>query len=102
MLVVLMVGLVSAMGAAVAASQHHVDGAADLVALSSARRLSDGEDPCATAAAVAAANDVELDDCQVDGLNVVVEVSDRMALPFDLDATLTGQARVGPSGISGR
>jgi secretion/DNA translocation related TadE-like protein len=79
-----------------AARQHHLDGAADLVAISAATELSDGRPACASAGRVADANRVTLMRCVVDGTDVVVSVSDRLRLPPGFDANLVATARAGP------
>lgn len=86
-------GLVATM---VVASQHHVDAAAELASLSGAARLQRGGDACALADRVAADNDVEVSLCSVEGADVVVEVSDALALPFGLDGRLVARSRAGP------
>jgi secretion/DNA translocation related TadE-like protein len=98
-LALLTVGLVGAVGAAVVARQHHLEGAADLVAISGAHELSNGGDACAVAAGIASANQVDLEVCRVEGRDVVVTLTEVLTLPFDLRATINGQARAGPSGI---
>lgn len=79
------------------ARQHHVDGSADLVSLSAADALQRGDDPCATAARLAEANQVRLADCVIDGDDVVVTVHDPLDLPLDLHVDLVGRSRAGPA-----
>lgn len=79
-----------------ASRQHHVDAAADLVAISAAARLQRGGDACSMAMDVAIANRVVLARCRVAGRDVVVEVRERLTLPFDLHPWISGQARAGP------
>ncbi len=96
MFLCLTVGAIGALVAAAEASQHHVDGAADLAALSAAARLQRGGDPCPAAAAVSAANEVTLVRCRVDGDDVLVVVRARLDLPFGLHPWVSGEARAGP------
>jgi secretion/DNA translocation related TadE-like protein len=97
-IVVLMtVGWVGMLAAAVAAAQHHADGAADLAALSAARAVpSGGDGGCVAAARIARANAVTLSRCQPDGLDVLVIVSDDVDLPWDIGGEITATARAGP------
>lgn len=97
MFVCLTVGGIGALLAGAEVSQHHVDGAADLAALSAAARLQRGGDPCPTAAAVSAANQVTLVRCRVDGEDVLVTVRARLDLPFGLHPWVSGEARAGPA-----
>lgn len=83
--------------AAAAARQHHVDGAADVVAVSAASRLQRGDDACAVASDFASRNEVVLRLCRVDGDDVVIAVSDRISVGFGIRRDLVGQARAGPS-----
>lgn len=82
---------------AILASQHRVDGAADLVALSSASAVQRGEAGCDVAAQVARSNDVTLDACRLEGSDVVVTVSAAVHLPFEVDGRVRGEARAGPA-----
>jgi secretion/DNA translocation related TadE-like protein len=62
-------------GSAVVA-RHRAQGAADLAALAAAARLPEGAAAaCAHASAAAHATDVEMADCRIDGLDVVVTVT---------------------------
>ncbi len=97
MAVCLTVGLVGLALAAAAASQHRLDGAADLVSLSAAGRLQRGGNACAVAAAVATANRVLLADCRVVGNDVVVTVRALVELPFGIRRWASAQARAGPT-----
>ena len=79
------------------ARQHHLDGSADLVAVSAATALNEGSDACLTASRIAAANHVLLGSCRVDQRDVIVLVTDRLDLPLELHLELAGRARAGPS-----
>lgn len=96
MFVCLSLAWLALLAAAVTGRQHHLDGSADLVAVSAAARLERGGDACAVAVSVAEANTVHLVACQVDGADVVVTVTDEMALPFGVDGSLMTTARAGP------
>jgi secretion/DNA translocation related TadE-like protein len=96
-IVVLMtLGWIAVLAAVIAAAQHHLDGAADLAAVSAAQSLQSGQDPCAAATRVARSNGVSLRECRRDGLDVVVTVVDTIALPLDVDGGITATARAGP------
>ncbi len=82
--------------AGVVARQHHLDGSADLVALSAAGALRHGSDACEAASRVAATNQVSLGECRPDQGDVIVEVTDRVDLPLGLHLDLVGEARAGP------
>jgi secretion/DNA translocation related TadE-like protein len=92
----LSLGWLALLLAAGVARQHHLDGSADLVALSAAAELQKGGDPCASADILARDNKVSLDRCQVDGQDVVVTVTDTVQLPLELRARITATARAGP------
>ncbi len=94
--VLVLVGWVCLLVAGLVARQHQLDGAADLVALSAASRAQRGGDGCEAAAEIAAANHVSLVTCWADGIDVVVEVSDKVDLPFGISGRLAGHARAGP------
>ena len=83
--------------AAAVARQHHLDGAADLAAVSAAGDQQRGFDACRTASRLARANHVTLSDCTVDGLDVIVAVVDHLALPVGITVDLTSRARAGPA-----
>lgn len=80
------------------ARQHHLDGAADLVALSAARTVQDGGDGCVEADRMARINHVTLAQCVREGEDVVVQVVDSVTLPVGWTVRLEGRARAGPSG----
>lgn len=95
--VILFIGWACLLVAVAVARQHKVDGAADLVALSAASRVQDGGDGCEAAAQRAADNAVTLVACDLEGSDVIVEVSTVLRLPFGIDGTLVSHARAGPS-----
>ncbi|MDQ3486020.1 MAG: flp pilus-assembly TadE/G-like family protein [Actinomycetota bacterium] len=95
--VILSIGWVCLLAAFAVARQHHVDGAADLVALSAAARVQDGGNGCEAAAQLAASNRVTLLACDLDGDDVVVEVSTVLRLPLGIEGRLVSRARAGPS-----
>lgn len=97
MAVCLTVGWVGIGLAAAEAHQHHVDGAADLTAVSAAARLQRGGDACAAAVTVAEVNDVLLADCRLEAEDVVVTVREEVDLPFGIRRWVWGEARAGPS-----
>jgi secretion/DNA translocation related TadE-like protein len=94
--VLLTLGWIAVVGAAVAAAQHHLDGAADLAALAAAQAAQTGQDGCAAAAHVASSNGVIVRACERDDVDVVVTVADHLDLPWSLDRAITATARAGP------
>ncbi len=84
----------------VVARQHHLDGSADLVALSAAAALDGGSDACRTAGHVSAANHVVLGQCRLDQRDVTVLVTERLDLALGLHLDLVGRARAGPGNAS--
>lgn len=78
------------------ARQHHLDGSADLVALSAAAAATKGVDPCISADALASANRVLLTDCTRSGTDVIVQVADNLQLPLGLTVRLASSSRAGP------
>ena len=102
-LVVAITGLLLVVGSAlgVVASMvraHRVAQAgADLAALAGAHGLALGRDACADAGRVAAANDVRLTGCRVDGRTLVVRVEAVGPRWLGQDADLPAEARAGPA-----
>jgi secretion/DNA translocation related TadE-like protein len=96
LVVCLSFGWLAVEAANVASVQHHLDGAADLAALSGAARLQRGGAACAVAEQIAEANTADLTECRIEGSDLVVTVHGWMRLPFGLDGTITAQARAGP------
>jgi secretion/DNA translocation related TadE-like protein len=95
--VLLLVSWVTLVLAVAVAHQHRLDGAADLAALSAADALQRGQDACAAANQVARANEASMTDCAINGGDVTVHVSSRLALPAGLAASIEAAARAGPS-----
>lgn len=96
-LALLLVGEVGLVLGFAEARQHQVDAAADLASVSAAARMQRGDDPCESAARVAAANGVLLTDCKVQGGDVVVAVRSPVDLPFGLHPWVTASSRAGPA-----
>jgi secretion/DNA translocation related TadE-like protein len=94
------VGWIGLLAAAVVASQHRVDGFADLASLAGASALQTGGDPCAAARTTAEVNDLRLLACSVRYPDVLVSVEGTARLPFGLPGTLRSSARAGPVGVS--
>lgn len=88
---------IAMLAAAATARQHRVDGAAELAAVSAATRLQRGGDACATAKLVATRNEVSLQECHIEGRDVVVTVVDELSLPLAIRRQLLGNARAGPA-----
>jgi secretion/DNA translocation related TadE-like protein len=90
-------GFIALLAASAAAAQHHLEGAADLAALSAAQLAQRGAtDGCEDAVRVAHDNGVTVRDCRRDGADIVVTVVDEIGLPWGLDGSLTATARAGP------
>lgn len=87
LLVVLALGAALLVYAGYLITAHRAAQAADVVALSGARAMSDGEDPCSAAERSARANAVVLAECRVSGddldfaVTVTVERAHRAPLP---------------------
>lgn len=98
--VVLLLGCVLAVVAAVVVDLRRAQSAADLAALAGAVALGTGEDPCAAAGAVAAANGAALTSCTPSGRELTLEV--RVAGPrwLGLAADPTARARAGPATVT--
>ncbi len=92
----LVTGLAAHVGSAVLARQRAETGA-DLAALAGAAQLLRGTGfACATAAAVARANSVDVTGCRADGLDLLVEVTAEVAGGRGFGGTAVGRARAGP------
>jgi secretion/DNA translocation related TadE-like protein len=91
-----MVGAALGVVGAMVVAHRRAQAAADLAALAGAGALARGVDPCASAAAVAEANDATLTACTVAGAQVRLVVT--VAGPRGLGQTgdLTARARAGP------
>ncbi len=103
MLVVAMVGVLLVVGAALGVvtamvRAHRIaQSGADLAALAGAHGLALGRDGCLAAGRIAAANEVRLTGCRVEGRTLVVTV--RAVGPHWLGQTadLSAEARAGPA-----
>lgn len=95
--VCLTLGWLTLVVASAVARQHHLDGAADLAALSGAARLQRGGEACFAARTIATDNDADVLSCAIDGDDLVVEVTDVVNLPMGLDIRIVAQARAGPA-----
>jgi secretion/DNA translocation related TadE-like protein len=94
--VCLTIGWVGVVVAAVVATQHRLDAAADLSVLSGAAELQRGRDACGAAADIARENGVDIARCRVDHDDVIITVARTVSLPFGVDGALTSTARAGP------
>jgi secretion/DNA translocation related TadE-like protein len=100
---VAVVGLLVLVGAAlgVAGAMVHAhrvaQSAADLAALAGAQAGQRGEAPCAAAATVAAANTATVESCEVDGFDVLLEVTVPGPHWLGQRHDLSAQARAGPA-----
>lgn len=81
--------------AAVAA--HSARAAADLAALAGAHALRAGEDACATASGIAAANRAVVGRCTIDGHDVVIRAEVRVDLGLVGPRSASAVARAGPA-----
>lgn len=84
--------------ASVQAARQRADAAADLAALAGARAQAEGADACATGRRVAAADQAQLDACDVAGPDVAVTASVRLppALRLYGGGVVRSRARAGP------
>ncbi|MGI8578408.1 MAG: Rv3654c family TadE-like protein [Nocardioidaceae bacterium] len=92
----LAVGWVSIIAAMAVARQHQLDASADLASLSGASHLQHGHDACQAVARTAAANQVALTECRVQGEDVFVVVESTLKLPAGQRLRLVATARAGP------
>jgi len=97
-MLLLSVGLVAVLWAAVSTAQHRAAAAADLVALSAAQAVRAGDDPCAAARRIAALQAAELSDCRLEGEVVSVVTGVRAELGSLGRPLVTVAARAGPVG----
>jgi secretion/DNA translocation related TadE-like protein len=95
--VVLLLGCVLAVVAAVVVDLRRAQSAADLAALAGAVAAGSGEDPCAAAGTVAAANGAVLISCAPSGREVSLEVRVTGPRWLGLAADPTARARAGPA-----
>lgn len=98
-MVLMSAGTVAVLWAAVSVGTHRVAAAADLVALSAAQALQNGQgDPCRTAQRIAANQRVDLHRCQVESETVAIEVGTVLRFGVLGSPTITIPARAGPAG----
>lgn len=91
LLVCLMFGTVAFALTEFASARARVSAAADLAALAAANRTL-FDDGCERAAAVARANDAEMESCRVDGMDAVVTVAGRARGALDRLARAAGKS----------
>lgn len=102
LLVIALLGLLMILGAAmsfvagVVADHRAAQSAADLSALAGAQALQRGQDPCAAANRIAAANGASVRSCDVSGEEVVVDVTVEARSYAGYSPEVTGRARAGP------
>jgi len=102
-LVVAIVGLLLVVGGALGVvasmvrAHRSAQSGADLAALAGAHGRTLGRDACTEASRVAAANDVRLTGCRVEGRDVVVTVEAAGPHWLGQTADLSAQARAGPA-----
>jgi secretion/DNA translocation related TadE-like protein len=92
----LLVGCALGVAAAMVHAHRVAQSGADLAALSAARALSLGGDPCAEAAKVAEADGVSVTACRVTGSTVLLSVTAPGPHWLGQSADLSAQARAGP------
>lgn len=98
----LMMGAALGVVAAIVRAHRSAQSAADLAALAGAAARQRGEDSCANAARLAAANHAALTGCVVAGGDVLVTVVVDGPRWLGQDSDLTAQARAGPAAASTR
>jgi secretion/DNA translocation related TadE-like protein len=86
---------------AIVVAHRRAQAAADLAALAAAQAIQRARDPCGEASTVAAGNGAALDQCRIDGEDVLVTA--RVPGPRWLGAhgDLSAQARAGPGTVDG-
>ncbi|MGL5809599.1 MAG: Rv3654c family TadE-like protein [Nocardioides sp.] len=96
--------LLLVVGAAIAAlggllrANRQAQAAADLGALAGASALQRGDQACAAAARLVAANQARSTECEIRGTDVVVRAEVRVSAWWGVVATPSAQARAGPGG----
>ncbi|MDZ5622563.1 Rv3654c family TadE-like protein [Nocardioides sp. HM23] len=95
----LLVGCALAVVAAMIAAHRSAQAAADLAALAGAVAARDGDDPCAAAGSVAAANGARLTRCTTAGTEVTVEVVAPGPRWLGQTHDLAATARAGPAEV---
>jgi secretion/DNA translocation related TadE-like protein len=96
LVVLLLVGSALGVVAAMVRAHRTAQSAADLAALAAATAQARGRDPCASGAAVAAANGADLASCVVEGRDALVTVVVDGPRWLGQTADLTAEARAGP------
>lgn len=94
--ILVLVGAALGVVAAMLHAHRQAQSAADLAALAGAAALADGADPCGRAAHIAVSNGSRLDVCEVDGREVVVEVTVTGPRWLGQTEDLRARARAGP------
>ena len=94
--VLLLVGCALGVVVAVVHAHRIAQSGADLAALSAARVLSLGGDPCVEAARIATADGVRMTGCQVDGARVTVTVTAAGPHWLNQSADMSARAEAGP------
>ena len=92
----LVIGMALGVVGAMVRAHRVAQAGADLAALAGAHGLATGRDGCLDAGRIAAANDVRLASCRVDGRDVVVTVVATGPHWLGETADLAGEARAGP------
>ena len=94
--ILVLVGAALGVVAAMVHAHRQAQSAADRAALAAAAAVADGGDPCGSAAHIAVANGSRLDLCEVDGREVVVEVTVTGPRWLGQTEDLRARARAGP------
>lgn len=94
--VLLLLGAALGYVAALVITHRQAQSGADLAALAAATAVQHGRDGCAAGAEVAAANDVRLTDCVIEGETAHVTVTATGPQWREWSHDLTAQARAGP------
>ena len=94
--VLVLLGAALVVVGAMVADHRRAQAAADLAALSGATALQRGQDACAEAGRVAAANEARLERCLVEGQDVLVSVRVTGPRWLGQQGDLEGRARAGP------
>ncbi|TNM38719.1 hypothetical protein FHP29_15520 [Nocardioides albidus] len=95
--VLLLVGAATGVVGAIVVAHRRAQAAADLAALAAATTLGRAGDACTAAAEVARDNGAALTTCQVEGSDVLVEVSVAGPRWLGQDEDLGARARAGPA-----
>lgn len=95
--VLVLVGAALGVVAAMVHAHREAQSAADLAALAAASALAQGRDGCSAARHIAAANRARLDGCQIEGREVIVEVTVTGPRWLRQTEDLRARARAGPA-----